>query len=99
MGRRAMLSPRARAACPAAEAPNEIVFCERCDLAVHQACYDIPQVPSGARLPAFGWACGGGGSRKDCSRTSAQSNDIRFLPVAQWSSYSTVYMGILCRAS
>lgn len=33
-------------------APNFIVFCERCDVAVHQACYQIDEVPSGARLSA-----------------------------------------------
>ncbi len=32
-----------------ASAPgNLIVFCERCDLAVHQACYGIEQIPPGA---------------------------------------------------
>ncbi|KAL6766486.1 hypothetical protein ACKKBG_A36210 [Auxenochlorella protothecoides x Auxenochlorella symbiontica] len=33
------------------EAPNEIVFCERCDVAVHQRCYDV------AELPAGEWLC------------------------------------------
>lgn len=28
--------------------PNVIVFCERCDMAVHQLCYGIEQIPSGA---------------------------------------------------
>lgn len=27
--------------------PNFIVFCERCDLAVHQRCYGIEEIPSG----------------------------------------------------
>lgn len=32
---------------------NEIVFCERCDVAVHQKCYGVDVIPSGtvARLP------------------------------------------------
>lgn len=36
------------------EAPNEIVFCERCDVAVHQACYGIDAVPEGEWLC---WPC------------------------------------------
>ena len=27
--------------------PNMIVFCERCDLAVHQNCYGIGEIPQG----------------------------------------------------
>ena len=29
-------------------APNLIVFCERCDIAVHQKCYGIHDIPTGA---------------------------------------------------
>lgn len=36
------------------EAPNQIVFCERCDVAVHQACYGIAAVPEGEWLC---WPC------------------------------------------
>ncbi|KAL4458738.1 hypothetical protein ABPG75_013603 [Micractinium tetrahymenae] len=32
------------------EAPNQIVFCERCDVAVHQHCYGIAAVPDGEWL-------------------------------------------------
>ncbi|KAL4435851.1 hypothetical protein ABPG77_000613 [Micractinium sp. CCAP 211/92] len=32
------------------EAPNQIVFCERCDVAVHQHCYGIATVPEGEWL-------------------------------------------------
>ena len=27
--------------------PDVIVFCERCDMAVHQLCYGIEQIPAG----------------------------------------------------
>lgn len=33
------------------EAPNEIVFCERCEIAVHQQCYGV------AQLPEDEWLC------------------------------------------
>ena len=29
------------------EAGNEIVFCERCDVAVHQECYGVDTIPAG----------------------------------------------------
>jgi len=28
-------------------APNLIVFCERCDIAVHQRCYGVDDIPAG----------------------------------------------------
>jgi len=36
------------------EAPNQIIFCERCDVAVHQRCYDVTVVPEGEWLC---WPC------------------------------------------
>ena len=32
--------------------PNVIVFCERCDMAVHQLCYGIEEIPSGEPAPS-----------------------------------------------
>ncbi|KAI1102773.1 origin recognition complex subunit 4 C-terminus-domain-containing protein [Jackrogersella minutella] len=32
---------------PDSEPPNEIIFCENCDMAVHQKCYDVPVIPEG----------------------------------------------------
>jgi hypothetical protein len=34
------------------EPPNQIVFCERCDLAVHQYCYGLAELPPGEWLCA-----------------------------------------------
>lgn len=27
--------------------PNQIIFCERCDVAVHQHCYGLVDIPEG----------------------------------------------------
>ncbi|KAI1505222.1 origin recognition complex subunit 4 C-terminus-domain-containing protein [Biscogniauxia marginata] len=32
---------------PDSEPPNEIIFCETCDMAVHQKCYNVPVIPEG----------------------------------------------------
>ena len=46
---------------PDSEPPNEIVFCENCDMAVHQKCYNVPVIPEGD------WFC------KNCSQEDVLS--------------------------
>lgn len=51
---------------PDSEPPNEIVFCETCDLAVHQQCYNIPLIPEGD------WFC------KNCIRQAQKPQTQAF---------------------
>lgn len=46
---------------PDSEPPNEIIFCENCDMAVHQKCYDVPVIPEGD------WIC------RNCSQDDVLS--------------------------
>lgn len=49
---------------PDAEDDNEMVFCDSCNICVHQACYGIPVIPDGE------WMC------KPCTELGSQSQKI-----------------------
>ncbi|KAH7031148.1 origin recognition complex subunit 4 C-terminus-domain-containing protein [Microdochium trichocladiopsis] len=50
---------------PDSEPPNEILFCENCDLGYHQVCHDVPVIPEGD------WIC------RNCSQEDAVAKDGR----------------------
>ncbi len=70
---------------------NLIIFCDRCDTAVHQHCYGVPKVPSGD------WFCDpctfymeGGGSVKDkailakCALCHQKGGALKATACGQW---------------
>ena len=62
---------------PDSEPPNQIVFCENCDMAVHQKCYDVPVIPEGD------WFC------KNCSQEDVLSGSKPVISATKKSSNST----------
>ncbi|KAI1377603.1 origin recognition complex subunit 4 C-terminus-domain-containing protein [Hypoxylon crocopeplum] len=67
---------------PDSEPPNEIIFCENCDMAVHQKCYNVPIIPEGD------WIC------RNCSQddilSSAKPAPMKQIRVAKSSEVPSI---------
>jgi len=60
---------------------NKILFCDKCDIAVHQVCYGIHQIPKGDWLCR---ACSSRGAAKSCFLCSVKGGALKPTTDGRW---------------
>lgn len=76
-------------------APNLIVFCERCDIAVHQRCYGVDDIPAGL-LALCSFCCCGPGIASVCIEGWQLANRLAIMHVFEAARYFDPVHASLC---